>query len=140
MRAFISFSLGAHRATLVKCLGVSLVLTSLSGCSFLGFGDSKPKPQEYTKQSVQIDTSERARRAAAESPKKVGEQVCRDFKNKLWGDFVMVGKVGAIGEDYLMRVDLLRVQLKGQPKITQRGFAKTRWALQNQWYSCKDPV
>ncbi|WP_435631518.1 hypothetical protein [Carnimonas bestiolae] len=116
------------------------MLSSLSGCSFLGLGDSKPAPQEYTKQSMQIDTSEKARQAAAESPKKVGEQVCRDFKNKLWGDFVMVGKVGAIGEDYLMRVDLLRVQLKGQPKITQRGFAKTRWAMQNQWYSCKDPV
>lgn len=142
MRASSSMFCQSFKRSFITCAGIGLVLSSLSGCSMMNglFGKQDHKAEPYTKKSMQISTTQSAQEAAQKYPKKVGQQVCRDLQNKLWGDFVMVGRVGAIGENYLMRVDLLRVQLKGQRKITQRGFAKTRWAMQNQWYSCKDPV
>ncbi|MGJ8524451.1 hypothetical protein LMG33818_000159 [Halomonadaceae bacterium LMG 33818] len=144
LSAFKFSSRSRSFAKVAGLTGIALTVSMLSGCSFISHltgSDSQPKKVEpYTKKSIEISTSQNALEAAQRYPKKVGQQVCRTLENKFWGEFIMVGRVGAIGSNHLMRVDLLRVQLKGHRDITQRGFAPTRWALQSQWYSCHDPV
>ncbi len=124
-----------------KLVGVTLATVMLAGCSSIWPFNRADEPAETPQQALQVIPSRPSPQQAAQSdPKQIGQQVCKSLPSKLWGEFIMVGKVDAIGEDYLMKVDLDRVQLKGQPKMTQNGFPKNVWAMQNEWYECQDPV
>ncbi|MFC0338689.1 hypothetical protein SAMN05421848_0204 [Kushneria avicenniae] len=103
-------------------LGITVAIGALSGCSLF----SSDKPQG----------------AAAVPPPPTlvgynGMNVCQPYSDKLWGNFLMIGKVVSVDSPDNMHVNVLRAEAMKQPSIQMTGYPREIIDQRNKWYPCE---
>lgn len=101
---------------------IMTVLATLSGCSL--FSSDKPESA-----------------AAVPPPPSLigynGMSMCQPYSDKLWGNFLMIGKVVSVDSPQNMHVNILRAEAMKHPAIQMTGYPRQIIDQRQKWYPCE---
>ena len=66
-----------------------------------------------------------------------GMSVCQPYSDKLWGNFLMIGKVVSVDSPQNMHVNIMRAEAMKQPSIQMTGYPRQIIDQRNKWYPCE---
>jgi hypothetical protein len=66
-----------------------------------------------------------------------GMSMCQPYSDKLWGNFLMIGKVVSVDSPQNMHVNILRAEAMKHPAIQMTGYPRQIIDQRHKWYPCE---